>query len=236
MSTNTPKAEVTDIFSSIQGEGIFAGARQIFIRFKSCNMACEFCDTPNDGAVKEYSPAQLMAEVKILSESKGPHHSISLTGGEPLVYTEFLGEFLPILKRTKLKSYLETNGTLPNELAKIIEYVDIVAMDFKLPSSTGGRAYWKEHLEFLKIAVSKKVLVKAVVTTDTKKSDIEEAVSLIRSVNKKIPFIMQPATPVKEFDRAVGENRLLEFLGIALKNDVENSRVMPQMHKILGVK
>lgn len=233
---NNRKAEITEIFSSVQGEGIFTGARQIFVRFKSCNIACEFCDTPTEGIVREYSAAQLINEIELLDEAKGPHHSVSLTGGEPLVYTEFLKVFLPLLKKAKFKSYLETNGTLPNELETVIDYIDIIAMDFKLPSSTGSRAYWKEHLEFLKVAVHKKVFVKAVVTADTKNNDIEEAVSLIKSVNKNIPFIIQPVTPQKKTDRKVSENRLLELLDIALKNQVENSRVMPQMHKILGIK
>ena len=233
---NNHKADITEVFSSIQGEGIFVGTRQIFVRFKTCNMACEFCDTPNDGAVKEYSPTQLLNEVRAIDEAKGAHHSVSLTGGEPLVYTEFLKIFLPLLKKNGFKNYLETNGTLPDELEKIIDFTDIVAMDFKLPSSTGGREYWKEHSEFLKIAARKKVFVKAVVTVNTKEADIEKAVSLIRHVNKNIPFIMQPATPVKKSDKKVGENRLLEFLDIALKNNVENSRVIPQMHKVLGIK
>ncbi len=233
---NTPKAEITEIFSSVQGEGIFVGARQIFVRFKGCNMACEFCDTPNDGVAKEYSPTAMMSEVESLEKANGPHHSVSLTGGEPLVYAEFLKSFLPLLKKEGFKSYLETNGTLPNELEGVIDLIDIVAMDFKLPSSTGDRAYWKEHLEFLKIAARKKVFVKSVVTTDTKKEDVIEAVGLIKIVNKKIPFIMQPVAPIKNFDKRPGGNRLLEFLDIALKSEVENSRVIPQMHKMLGIK
>ncbi len=231
-----PKADITEVFSSVQGEGIFVGARQIFVRFKRCNMGCSFCDTPNEGIAKEHSCASLMSEIRSLQEAKGPHHSVSLTGGEPLVYTDFLKSLLPLLKRAGFKSYLETNGTLPNELESVIDLIDIVAMDFKLPSSTGERAYWKEHLEFLKISARKKVFVKSVVTTDTKKEDIFEAVRLIGSVNKKIPFIMQPATPVRNFNKTLGQNRLLEFLDIALKENIENSRVIPQMHKILGVK
>ena len=232
----SPKAEITEIFSSFQGEGVFVGARQIFVRFKYCNMKCEFCDTPNEGAVKEYSPTQLVNEVKTIEDISGPHHSVSLTGGEPLVYTDFLKELLPMLQKAKFKSYLETNGTLPNELRRVIDYVDIVAMDFKLPSSTGGRAYWKEHLEFLKISSRKKVFVKAVVTGSTKNDDIKEAASLIKSVNKNIPFIIQPVTYEGNNGKAIGDNRLLEFLEVALNSDIENSRIIPQMHKILGLK
>lgn len=230
------KAKITEIFSSVQGEGVFVGARQIFIRFSGCNMSCEFCDTPNDLGTKEYSCSSLINEVEAMEVASGPHHSVSLTGGEPLMQTEFLKSFLPALKKKGFKLYLETNGTLPNELDGLIDLIDIVAMDFKLPSSTGGKVFWQEHLDFLRIASRKKVFVKSVVTRDTKKEDIEEAIKLIKAVNRNIPFIMQPATPFKTFDKKPGENRLLEFLDIALKNEVENSRVIPQMHKILGVK
>ena len=48
---------------------------------------------------------------------------------------------------------------LDRRIAEIIEPV-LVAMDFKLPSSTGQRAFWGEHLDFLRIASKKKVFVK----------------------------------------------------------------------------
>lgn len=231
-----PKAAITEIFSSIQGEGIFAGARQIFVRFKKCNMKCDFCDTPDRGPVREYSPAQLVREIRKLDKNKGPHHSVSLTGGEPLMYTEFLKKLLPCLKEAGFKTYLETNGTLPGKLSEVIDLVDIVAMDFKLPSSTKDRIYWEEHTKFLKIASTKKVFVKAVITSDTKKSDIERAIALIKKINAKVPFIIQPVTPVKKTDKAVPEKRLLEFFDMTLKNDIKDSRIIPQTHKALGIR
>lgn len=230
-------AEVIDIFSSIQGEGIFLGARQIFIRFKRCNLSCVFCDEDLDRKAKRYTPLELMKEVKAIELNKGPHHSVSLTGGEPLLYAEFLKGFLKILKKNRnFKSYLETNGTLPYELSKIIDLVDIVAMDFKLPSSTGGKPYWSEHLEFLKIASKKKVFVKAVVTPDTKKEDIEKAIGLVKRMKGGIPFVLQPATPLKFGDNDVSKDALLGFLEVGLKNNIRNIRIMPQVHKMLGIK
>ncbi len=231
------KAEITEIFSSIQGEGLFLGAKQIFIRFKKCNLNCQFCDETRDSGVKEYASLDLMKEIKALDISSGPHHSVSFTGGEPLLYWDFLKTFLKIFKKNRnFTSYLETNGTLPHELSKIIDLVDIVAMDFKLPSSTGERAYWHEHADFLRIASSKKVFVKAVVTYDTDKEDIEKAIQLIKRSHKKIPFILQPASPVKPDDRRIGYEKLLGFLDAGLRNDVNNMRVIPQIHKWLKVK
>lgn len=233
-----PKAAITEIFSSMQGEGIFVGTRQIFVRFKECNMECGFCDTPNTAQAKEYSAGQLIHEIKTLDKNQagGAHHSISLTGGEPLVYAEFLKKLLPSLKEEGFKVYLETNGTLPDKLRDVIDLVDIVAMDFKLPSSTNGKPYWEEHEKFLKIASKKKVFVKAVVTADTKKSDIEEAITLIKKIDAKIPFIIQPATPVKDMDKVISQNRLQEFFDLTLKGGIKDSRIIPQVHKIMGIK
>lgn len=230
------KAEITEIFSSIQGEGIFAGAKQIFVRFKACNLSCSFCDEPKDASGNVYTPASLASEIKLLTGKKGKHHSVSLTGGEPLCYADFLASFLPLLRKAPMKSYLETNGTLPGELARVIDLIDIVAMDFKLPSSTGERAFWNEHLEFLKIASKKMVFVKAVVTPETTAEDIRQAVSLIKSLNKHIPFILQPATPVKKSDKEVDNKALLEFMEIGIDNNLEQIRVMPQVHKMMGIK
>lgn len=233
---NKLRAGVVDIFSSIQGEGVFLGARQIFVRFKECNLKCAYCDEPRDGKVTEYTPLELLSEVKYIELSNGPHHSVSLTGGEPLVYSEFLKSFLKLLKKSGMTTYLETNGTLPRELDKVIDLVDIVAMDFKLPSSTKERAFWGEHLEFLRIASWKKVFAKVIVTEGTTKADIARAVELVKKIKGNIPFVIQPASPVKKEDKVPTSDMLMKFVEIGLKHDVDNIRVIPQIHKKLGVK
>lgn len=232
----THKADITEVFSSIQGEGIFLGARQIFVRFKACNMNCVFCDERKNLGSKEYTPSELMRLVRLLERTNRPHHSVSLTGGEPLLYAEFLREFLILLKKEDMKSYLETNGTLPDVLKGIIDLVDIVAMDFKLPSSTGEREYWLEHQKFLKVASKKKVFVKAVVTPNTREEDIRRAAELVKKIDRDISFILQPATPTRLHDRIIDNATLLGFLDIASRSNLENIRVIPQIHKILNVK
>jgi len=211
------------------------GAKQVFVRFYKCNLACAYCDEKRAGS-KSYLPEDLFNEVKFLELSKGPHHSISLTGGEPLLYAEFLKIFLKMVKKEHMKTYLETNGTLPQELTEIIDLIDIIAMDFKLPSSTGQRDFWKEHAEFLSIGAKKKIFVKAVVTAETKEEDIDKAISLVRLAKGSVPLVLQPATPVTPHDKPIAHNRLMEFVEMGLKNKVENIRVIPQIHKILNIK
>lgn len=230
------KCEITDIFSSIQGEGIFLGAKQIFTRFRACNLDCSYCDEKGRHATRQLTPLELMSEIRFLELSQGPHHSVSLTGGEPLMCADFLKPFLKLLRKEKMKAYLETNGTLPEKLGEVIDLVDIVAMDIKLPSSTGQKAYWKESLAFLKIAARKKVFVKAVVTTGAKTSDIKKAASLVRRVDKRIPFIIQPVSSARYGVRTVDNKVLLKFLEAGSRTRLDNVRVIPQMHKVLGVK
>lgn len=231
------RADIAEIFSSIQGEGIFLGAKQVFVRFADCNLDCLFCDEKLAPKAKEYNPIELMKEVRSLEDASGPHHSVSLTGGEPLLYWDFLRVFLKILRRSRtLRSYLDTNGTLPHELSKVIELIDIIAMDFKLPSSTAAKPFWDEHAEFLKIASKKKVFVKAVVTTDTIEEDIEKAVGIVKKLDKNIPLIIQPASAVKKDDKPVASSRLFSFMEMGLKRGLGNVRIIPQVHKVLGVK
>ena len=229
------EAAIVDIFSSLQGEGIFLGAKQVFVRFGECNLDCGYCDEPRGARAERYTTKALLEKIAALDETKGAHHSVSLTGGEPLCYVDFLEELLPLLRASGRKSYLETNGTLPGALRRVIDRVDIVAMDIKLPSSTLGRAFWTEHAEFLKIALKRKVFVKAVVTGRTTADDIERAVRLVAQLGTNIPFILQPATAARKTGTPPKE-RLLEFVEIAQRRKLDTVKVVTQMHKVWGIK
>lgn len=227
------KADILEIYSSIQGEGPFMGIRQIFVRFAKCNLKCRFCDVEPVFSAKEFSVNKLLSIVKQICENCGAHHSVSLTGGEPLLYREFLKGFLPPLKEIGIKAYLETNGTLPDNLREVIEYVDIIAMDFKLPSSTGDKDCWREHKEFLNIAKEKNCFVKAVITSETNEADIKKAIDIVHDMDRNILLVLQPVWPVRDVKEA-NKRRLFDYLFLAEKR-LRNVRIMPQMHKILKV-
>lgn len=228
------KAKVSEIFSSLQGEGTYVGTRQVFVRFYECNMHCAWCDTPYaigdvPGRFKEYSPEDLLSHVV---EIKDGCHSVSLTGGEPLVHKDFIKQFLPLLKTTGLKIYLETNGTLPGELSEVIDGVDIIAMDMKLPSSTKCRSYWKEHEEFLRIAQKKETFVKIVISADTTEEDVARCVELVSKINRDIIFILQP-NYFEIKDGVIGE--CMKFHKYC-SSRLTNVRVLPQVHKYMKLR
>ncbi len=220
------KAKISEIFSSIQGEGIYRGCPQIFVRFWGCNLRCSFCDTK----LNSYQSLSLNQVVKRVKKYE-PVKFISLTGGEPLLQEKFLKEFLPRLKKQGMKVYLETNGTLPENLKPVIEYIDIVSMDFKLPSSTKRESYWKEHRQFLDIALTKEVLVKAVISKDTKIVDITKSVEILNSKSKDINFILQPEYPYEE----ELEQKLCLYKKLCQEKGLK-VQVMGQLHKVLQVR
>lgn len=219
-------ARINEIFTSYQGEGPYQGVPQVFIRFSGCNMKCVYCDTDHT-YYREYTVEGLLKDIPRVDV-----HSISITGGEPLCQSEFLIEFLPRLnqriyphtKNFGVGIYLETNGILYEELKLLLPYVDIISMDFKLPSSTGGKAFWDEHGKFLRIASKKEVFVKIVITDNTTLDDLQTAIDLIEP---NILLVLQPASASKA--------KLLEFQRFALQR-LDKVEIIPQMHKLLGLK
>ena len=225
------KAKISEVFLSIQGEGLYFGIPQLFIRFYGCNLSCGFCDT----ATPSFETFTTKMLIKKISKYRAPYHSISLTGGEPLLQADFISEFLPEYKKQHKKTvYLETNGTLPDALSEVIDLIDIIAMDFKLPSSTADKSYWEEHERFLRIAEKKKVFVKAVVTNNTSAAEVVALGDIVGKINSRIPVVLQPAT-VPEARREVLRESLEHHRSI-LMDMVKRVEIIPQVHKMIGVK
>lgn len=228
------KAKISEIFQSIQGEGKYAGVRQVFVRFYGCNMRCVWCDTPYaigdvPGRFSEWGAGELLKEI---SKLKKGCHSISLTGGEPLAQADFIKAILPQLRRVGLKIYLETNGVLPDDLRKVISGVDIVAMDIKLPSSAKCRSYWKEHEEFLKIARKKEVFIKTVVSKETSRPDIVQSAKLVSKIDPGILLILQP----NFFDIKSGLTQKCIMFQNECQKYLHDVRIIPQMHKFMKLR
>lgn len=221
-------AAINEIFKSIQGEGKYIGVPMVFIRFAGCDLGCSWCDTDHS-VNEELTVDEVFERVQGFYE---PGCIVSLTGGEPLQQWEFIKELLPLLKQKWMRVLLETNGIFFREFEYIRSGIDIVSMDFKLPSSTGCRACWAEHREMLSLAIDKELFIKIVVTKGTLREEMKFAAEMIASVDSNIVLYLQPNTEELQegsFDRAVAlQGYALEFL-----RDV---RVVPQVHRLLGIK
>jgi len=235
-----------EIFASVQGEGIYCGQRQTFVRLAGCNLACDYCDTlaarhpdpptcrvellPGSGEAVEIANPMTVEQVEGYCRRYG-RNVVTVTGGEPLVQVDFVELLLGELKAAGLLTHLETNGTLYRELAAVARCVDVVAMDMKLPSAAGGGERWEEHARFLEIASGTEVFVKVVVSAETTEDEIRRCSDLIGSVDRYIPLVIQPAA---------GSNpppgQLLLRLQDAASDKLADVRVIPQCHKALGLR
>lgn len=250
----TATVRLVEVFSSIQGEGMLVGHRQVFVRTYGCNLRCTYCDSPETlkesgipprcrveetpGAwVFRQIPNPVRSEV-LTSIVKGylsaPHHSLSITGGEPLLHARFLEQWLPEVRALGLKVFLETNGLLPDHLRRVLHLIDYVSMDLKAPSATGvdEEDTWRTHREFLEAARAVQVYGKFVVTPHTTDLELDAGLELLAAVDRSIPLILQPVTPFGQERKPVSPARMIELHARAARRLAE-VRVIPQTHKMM---
>lgn len=229
---------VVEIFASFQGEGLYVGAPQVFVRLGGCHFRCCYCDTPESRQPaatcrlegREVPNPVTAAQVAgwVRDALPRPCHSISFTGGEPVLQAPFirdvvdaLGEHPPI--------YLDTSGSLPDKLEQVIDRVDIVALDCKLPSTPGAQVSWDDFAACVKIARRRDAFVKIVLIDAARDEEIARAASII---DRSMPVFLQPATPF------AGATPPTESTVARFRNIVEAAGlpvyVMPQMHPLVG--
>lgn len=256
-----PTARVVEIFSSIQGEAELVGVRQIFLRFFGCNLRCAWCDSPETltapkgpllpGRVEQTpgradfrlisNPAPLQEVLDaVLQLARVPHHSVSLTGGEPLLHVRFLQQLLPELTRAGIPSYLETNGLLPKHLEGIVDQVQWISMDLKPPSCTGDPLpdWLERHRAFLQVArragSAPRILVKLIVGNEADEEELRSALRMAAAEAPAASLTLQPVTPFGTVRLAPSMDDMLHWHEIASEY-FPAVRVIPQLHKLMNV-
>ncbi len=101
---------VAEVFHSLQGEGVTAGAPAVFVRLQGCSVGCAWCDTkyswdPEGGEAADFE--QLLEQIAAF-----PSRRVVVTGGEPLESPLF-SPLVDALAARGLAIEVETSGTLP---------------------------------------------------------------------------------------------------------------------------
>lgn len=228
-------SRIIEVFSSIQGEGELIGKRQIFIRFAGCNINCKYCDTQeslSDVVGDEYSYDMLNDKIESLMSTD--FHSLEITGGEPLLSYEYIGEFL---RKYPYKAMLETNATLPENMRKISDVIDLVSMDIKLPEHFSCEDEWKSvyanELKTIDVLEEENVnyYIKIVVSPTTPLDIIRKVRDDIKMHLKcDVNIIIQPVSPMSLWTSKDNLFRISELMGVEF-----NVSIIPQIHKYLDV-
>ena len=196
----------TEVFSAIQGEAALVGERQVFVRLTGCNIRCSYCDQPEalerrPGPCRvELTPGRrdwqtvdsplpitsLVATVDRLW-SLLPHHSISLTGGEPLLQSARAPELIERLANGGRAVMLETNGTLVAALERSLPWLTYVSMDLKLASVDAEHVRPDTQRRFLDAAVRSGVTtwVKVVIGPATDPAQFDVAIDMVATVAER---------------------------------------------------
>lgn len=237
------KAEIIEIFSSIQGEGLWVGRPQVFVRFRGCKLKCLYCDTPlTHSKIKqsriesppfskrfeahalEWTPEELNQTIE---RFRIP--SLAITGGEPLEHGEYLGEWFESLKG-RYQLLLETSGVEVEALKKVVSYLNMISLDVKVPSATGEGAFWETHHEFIQVAKEKPCYAKVTYNEKITDDEIENLMSLLKK-NPELTMFFQPVSPIQKRDLRT----LLDVFQLFAERYATRVRFLPQMHKFLSI-
>ena len=118
---------VKELFLTLQGEGVNAGRRAVFVRFAGCNLwsgregdrataVCRFCDTDfvgvdGDGGGRFGDATALVAAVAAAWGPGRGERFVVLTGGEPMLQVD--DALVDALHGAGFRIAMESNGTLP---------------------------------------------------------------------------------------------------------------------------
>ena len=223
MESRNSRISVTEVFLSLQGEGLYAGEPTVFIRFAGCNLlvGCRWCDTKysqrfEDGKLMEIK--EIMEKVRDLA----PHYKfwVCISGGEPLAQPQGLEELVRGLKSWGYRVEIETNGTIKKP--QWYTLADCWVADIKCPSS-GVVSLEKEWFD-----TRGTDQVKLVVST---KEDLDYAREVINRNRARSPkVIVSPVVPVGEVILSeINRRWLQEVWGFCMDYRV---RFSYQLHKL----
>ncbi|MGD9345380.1 MAG: 7-carboxy-7-deazaguanine synthase QueE [Candidatus Aminicenantes bacterium] len=205
-----PTLKITEIFPSIQGEGLRSGEPTIFIRLTGCNLRCGFCDTKYAWQGGEDHSVERILETIQKIKRRYPADWVCLTGGEPLIQP--MATFVEQLKSSGFKVQIETNGTYYRPLA-----ADWWTLSPKPPSYEFAPEYTTKAKE-VKLVVSRELTLE--VTHD-----------LRQRFPARTPILLQPQSQLKW-----STERALKLLKDSMKLGLKNIRLGIQYQKYIGVR
>jgi 7-carboxy-7-deazaguanine synthase len=129
---------ISEIFYSLQGEGMLTGVPSVFIRTSGCNLRCSWCDTKYASWTPESGEMSLSSILEKVYEF--PSHHCVLTGGEPTI-VDGIQDLAHALRSAGKHITIESNGTqFPSGIK-----VDLASLSPKLSNSVPDSATYPQE-------------------------------------------------------------------------------------------
>ncbi|HBY63828.1 MAG TPA: radical SAM protein, partial [Solibacterales bacterium] len=103
--------KISEVFTSIQGEGILVGTPSLFVRTSGCNLRCVWCDTPYTSWAPEGEETNLGPLIHRLRVGTAHIKHLVITGGEPMMQHD-IAVFTKNVRTIRKHITIETAGTL----------------------------------------------------------------------------------------------------------------------------
>ena len=154
MKQSKTTGNISEVFASIQGEGLHIGTMQLFIRLSGCSLKCRRCELKEFQQVQDrfsirpwpglrslkltnpITPEKLIKQIDNHYELKN-FFCISILGGEPLEQSDFLLDLLESLKEKGIDVFVETSGLLADEFIKLNQHATYWCIDLKISKTWG---------------------------------------------------------------------------------------------------
>jgi len=181
---------ISEVFLSLQGEGVHAGAPAVFLRTYHCNLTCSWCDSKYTWQNQErsrpgvdYEQATIESILRRITAFGCKH--LVLTGGEPMLNQRSLVPLLSSLKAADFFIEVETNGTIA-PTAEFLELIDCFNVSPKT-SNSGVDEVLRTRPQILKaFAESHKAWFKFVIGTEADILEVEEMLSRIEIPRERV--------------------------------------------------
>lgn len=150
----------------VDGPGI-----RVVVFFNGCKLRCKYCHNPEMWIKKEnnYTPEELVSQIKRYQPYFKNNGGVTLSGGEPLLHSEFIIQLSTLLKKENIHLALDTAGIGNGNYEKLLENIDLILLDIKACTQdlyqdiTGGNMLEVE--KFIKAInkLNKKVWIRQVI-------------------------------------------------------------------------
>ena len=131
---------------SVQTLGTVDGPGVRFVLFmQGCPLRCHCCHNPDTwdvNAGKEVSSDDIVAQITRYRAYFGTDGGLTVSGGEPLLQSEFVTELFALCRKAGIHTALDTSGCIWNEhVEKLLDYTDLCLLDHKMPNEESYRRF-----------------------------------------------------------------------------------------------